>query len=86
MEKKPFVTLEQLKEIEKTYPTPFHIYDEKGFMENARKVNEAFSWNKGFREYFAVKAEPNPFMDLEMMKLCFHQTKHLQENLNIVMI
>ena len=42
MEKKPFVTLEQLKEIEKTYPTPFHIYDEKGFMENARKVNEAF--------------------------------------------
>ena len=62
MEKKPFVTLEQLKEIEKTYPTPFHIYDEKGFMENARKVNEAFSWNKGFREYFAVKAEPNPFI------------------------
>lgn len=42
MEKKPFVTLEQLKEIEKTYPTPYHIYDEKGFMENARKVNEAF--------------------------------------------
>ena len=39
MEKKPFVTLEQLKEIEKTYPTPYHIYDEKGFMENARKVN-----------------------------------------------
>lgn len=62
MEKKPFVTLEQLKEIEKTYPTPYHIYDEKGFMENARKVNEAFSWNKGFREYFAVKAEPNPFI------------------------
>lgn len=62
MEKKPFVTLEQLKEIEKTYPTPFHIYDEKGFMENARKVSEAFSWNKGFREYFAVKAEPNPFI------------------------
>ncbi len=62
MEKKPFVTLEQLREIEKTYPTPFHIYNEKGFMENARKVNEAFSWNKGFREYFAVKATPNPFI------------------------
>ena len=62
MEKKPFVTLEQLQEIEKTYPTPFHIYDEKGFMENARRVNEAFAWNEGFREYFAVKAEPNPFI------------------------
>ena len=62
MEKKPFVTLEQLKEIEKTYPTPFHIYDEKGFVENARNVNKAFSWNKGFREYFAVKATPNPFI------------------------
>ena len=62
MDMKPFVTLVQLKEIEKTYPTPYHIYDEKGFMENARKVNEAFSWNKGFREYFAVKAEPNPFI------------------------
>ncbi len=62
MEKKPFVTLEQLQGIEKTYPTPFHIYDEKGFMENARKVNEAFAWNKGFREYFAVKATPNPFI------------------------
>lgn len=62
MEKKPFVTLEQVEEIVKDYPTPFHIYDEKAFMENARKVNEAFAWNKGFREYFAVKAEPNPFI------------------------
>ncbi len=62
MEKKTFVTLDLLKEIEKTYPTPYHIYDEKGFMENARKVNEAFSWNKGFREYFAVKANANPFI------------------------
>lgn len=62
MEKKPFVTLEQLQEIEKTYPTPYHIYDEKGFMDNAKRVNEAFAWNKGFREYFAVKAEPNPFI------------------------
>ena len=62
MNKKPFVTKEQVEEIVKKYPTPFHIYDEKGFMENARKVNEAFSWNKGFREYFAVKATPNPFI------------------------
>ncbi len=62
MEKKPFVTKEQIEEITKTYPTPFHIYDEKGFVDNAKKVYEAFSWNKGFREYFAVKAEPNPFI------------------------
>ena len=48
MMKKPFVTKEQIEEIVKTYPTPFHIYDEKGFMDNARKVNEAFAWNKGF--------------------------------------
>lgn len=58
--KKPFVTLEQLKEITKKYPTPFHLYDEKGIRENARKLNQAFSWNKGFHEYFAVKATPNP--------------------------
>lgn len=60
--KKPFVTLEQLQEITKTYPTPFHIYDEKGIRENARKLNKAFSWNKGFKEYFAVKATPNPYI------------------------
>ncbi len=62
MEKKPFVTKEQLDEIVKKYPTPFHLYDEKGIRENARKVYKAFSWNKGFREYFAVKATPNPFI------------------------
>lgn len=60
--KKPFVTLEQLKEITKTYPTPFHIYDEKGIRENARRLNAAFAWNKGFKEYFAVKATPNPYI------------------------
>ncbi|MGI6118425.1 MAG: diaminopimelate decarboxylase [Bilifractor sp.] len=60
MEKKPFVTKEQLEEICKTYPTPFHLYDEKGIRENAEKVKKAFSWNPGFREYFAVKATPNP--------------------------
>ena len=62
MKKTPFVTKAQLDEITKTYPTPFHIYDEKGIRENARKVYKAFSWNKGFREYFAVKATPNPFI------------------------
>lgn len=60
--KKPFVTLEQLKEIIKKYPTPFHIYDEKGIRENARKLKAAFAWNNGFKEYFAVKATPNPFI------------------------
>lgn len=62
MEKKPFVTLEQVKEIAKTYPTPFHIYDEKGIRQKARDVKKAFAWNKGFREYFAVKATPNPYL------------------------
>lgn len=60
--KKPFVTIEQLKEITKKYPTPFHIYDEKGIRENARKLKAAFAWNNGFKEYFAVKATPNPFI------------------------
>ncbi len=58
--KKPFVTKEQIEEIVKTYPTPFHIYDEKGIRENARKLKQAFAWNPGFKEYFAVKATPNP--------------------------
>lgn len=58
--KKPFVTKAQLDEILKTYPTPFHLYDEKGIRENARRLNKAFAWNPGFREYFAVKATPTP--------------------------
>ena len=62
MSKKPFVTKEKLEEIVKTYPTPFHIYDEKGIRENAKALKEAFSWNKGFKEYFAVKATPNPYL------------------------
>lgn len=69
MEKKPFVTLEQLKEIDKTYPTPYHLYDEKGIRENALSLKDAFSWNKGFKEYFAVKATPNPFI-LNILKEC----------------
>ena len=60
MEKKPFLTLEQAQEISKTYPTPFHIYDEKAIRENARKVKAAFAWNPGYKEYFAVKATPTP--------------------------
>ena len=62
MEKIPFVTKEKVEEIVKTIPTPFHIYDEKGIRENALKLKDAFAWNKGFKEFFAVKATPNPFL------------------------
>lgn len=58
--KRPFVTKSQLDEIVKEYPTPFHLYDEKGIRANARRLNAAFAWNPGFKEYFAVKATPNP--------------------------
>lgn len=62
MIKKPFVSKEQLDEIIKKYPTPFHLYDEKGIRQTARNLYKAFSWNKGFKEYFAIKATPNPFI------------------------
>lgn len=62
MSKKTFITKTQVEEITGKYPTPFHIYDERGIRENARAVKEAFSWNPGFREYFAVKATPNPYL------------------------
>ena len=58
--KKPFLTLAQAREITKTYPTPFHIYDERGIRTNARALKAAFAWNPGFQEYFAVKATPTP--------------------------
>lgn len=64
MRKLPF-NKEKLEEIAKIYPTPFHIYDAEAIRENARRLSKAFSWNKGFREYFAVKAAPNP----ELMRL-----------------
>ncbi len=69
MAKKTFVTLEQLQEIARTYPTPFHLYDEKGIRDNAKRLYEAFSWNKGFKEFFAVKATPNPYI-LNILKDC----------------
>lgn len=58
--KKPFITKSQVEEIVKKYPTPFHIYDEKAIRENARLLKQAFSWNEGYKEFFAVKATPNP--------------------------
>ena len=62
MNKVPFVTKEQVEEMARTYPTPFHLYDERGIRENVKALKEAFSWNPGFKEYFAVKATPNPFL------------------------
>ena len=67
MNKKPFVTKEQLDEITAKFPTPYHLYDEKGIRDNAKAVKEAFAWNKGYREYFAVKACPNPTL-IQIMK------------------
>ena len=67
MQKLPFVDYEKLKEITAQYPTPFHLYDEAGIRRTAREVYEAFSWNKGFREYYAIKACPNPFI-LKLLK------------------
>lgn len=58
--KTPFVTKDQLEAIAAQYPTPFHIYDEQGIRENARRLRKAFAWNPGYREYFAVKAAPTP--------------------------
>ena len=62
MSKTPFTTKEKLEEIAKVYPTPFHLYDEAGIRRNAENLKKAFAWNKGFKEYFAVKATPNPFL------------------------
>lgn len=65
--KKPFVHAEQLRQIVAEYPTPFHLYDEQGIRDNARKLHQAFAWNPGFKEYFAVKATPNPAI-LEILR------------------
>ena len=62
MSKTPFTTKEKLEEIAKVHPTPFHLYDETGIRKNAENLKKAFAWNKGFKEYFAVKATPNPFL------------------------
>ena len=65
--KKSFVDIDKIREIVKSHPTPFHIYDEDGIRKNAKDLNKAFSWNRGFKEYFAVKAMPNPFI-LQILK------------------
>ena len=62
MKKIPFITLDKAKEIIAQIPTPFHLYDEAGIRRNARALKAAFAWNKGFQEFFAVKATPNPYI------------------------
>ncbi len=66
-EKKLPFTRQQIEKIIRDYPTPFHIYDEKAIRENARRLLKAFSWIPGYREYFAVKATPNPYI-LKLLK------------------
>lgn len=58
--KRPFVDANTLEKIVAKHPTPFHLYDEQGIRDNARKLHQAFAWNPGFKEYFAVKATPTP--------------------------
>ncbi len=67
MKKRPFISLDKAKEIAAQIPTPYHVYDEAGIRANARALKAAFSWNPGFREYFAVKATPNPYI-LKVLK------------------
>ena len=67
MKKETFVTNEQLETIIKEHPTPFHLYDEAGFRKNIKELHKAFSWNRGFKEYFAVKANSNPYL-LQILK------------------
>ena len=69
MSKVPFVTKAQVEEIAKTYPTPFHIYDEKGIRENAAKLKEAFSWNKGYKEFFSGKSHAQSVSDRYFKRL-----------------
>ena len=69
MNKTPFVTKEKLDQIIADYPTPFHIYDEKGIRQNIKALQDAFSWNTGYKEYFAVKANANPFL-IKIMQEC----------------
>ena len=67
MKKVPFITKAQVEKLAEKYPTPFYVYDEKGIRDTVRSINKAFAWNKGFKEYFAVKATPLPGI-LKIMK------------------
>jgi len=73
----PF-TKNQIEKIIKKYPTPFHLYDEKAIRENARAFKNAFAWNEGFKEFFAVKAAPNPYLHDVAPVLCVRSDKELE--------
>ena len=62
MDKRPFISKEKLEAVCAEHPTPFYLYDEAEIRRRARALNQAFSWNPGFKEYFAVKATPNPWI------------------------
>ena len=83
--KTPFVTREQLESLTQEFPTPFHLYDEAGIRETARALHQAFAWNEGFKEYFAIKATPNPSI-LKILvgkKSCFLLTTRQLMNLSM---
>ena len=77
MRKVPFLTLEKAQEIAAKVPTPFHIYDEAGIRSTARALSQAFAWNPGFREYFAVKATPNPKLPGALLRQALERPCHL---------
>ena len=81
MAKIPFVSKEKVEEIAAKYPTPFHLYDEKGIRKNVENLKKAFSWNKGYKEYFAVKATPNPFLSIFFVNMVAVVIAHLKQNL-----
>lgn len=81
MKKTPFVTKQQVEEIVKQFPTPFHLYDEAGIRANAQAVKDAFAWNPGFREYFAVKATPNPYLLKILRIMTWAVTAHHTQSL-----
>ena len=87
MKKTPFVTKQQVEEIVKKFPTPFHLYDEAGIRANAQAVKDAFAWNPGFREYFAVKATPNPYL-LKILKdyIQLHSTARISVSSHIAVL
>ena len=85
MSKNAFITKQQAEDICKEFPTPFHIYSEDGIRTVIRNLKKAFSWNKGYREYFAVKACPNPFlikiMQEEGHTIALHTASHWYEKI-----
>ena len=87
LEKRPFVTKEKLEEIAELYPTPFHIYDEKGIRENAKKLKEAFAWNPGYKEYYCFFKKGTDLLFLSMNLIDVNQAMKSDcwKELNIIL-